>query len=519
MKTRLLIIAMLFTCNWLYSQHDLNWVIADKWGIEILVPPYPYPPPSPVANYNLLTLNSQDHIIFDGFLPLANTNASHDWFIIYKDGTYTNTYTGQGPTIGTNQSIHSSNNKYYYDPPSSGKIPSYTYLTTKYEEGDVIGEIKVGTDTGNPPNTSLSTLLNAGKKGTFVNHDLVVGKDVTFIIDESIVSRCDTGEYITISMNSPHFELIPEVFHTTNNNSISNHLIGSGVGLTNNPSSTGNLTNTQPIQIQIDNNNKGCNIFLNYRLNEIPDDIESFNVTFNLSACDTVLELDMNVSHSEFHDPNYAELQCVWEENGRKYAKYHVECFNNGQGAVNDLEIGFELPDLAIPSSIQFYDWAAKGKTGCGLSNRFKLIYSNPSSSYVKVLFSDGLCGYGNGLKKKCYTAWLEFVVKLDQSTDLQKDNLRLGLPQTTFMDTNDTVNYHINTFIDHDTCIHSSVVGTDPNANSNHRSDSLGVTQLSNSSACEIVRKVSPTSCVMPCKPKSWCQIIIEFFSCWFCS
>ncbi|MEZ5048233.1 MAG: hypothetical protein R2766_01140 [Saprospiraceae bacterium] len=53
-----------------------------------------------------------------------------------------------------------------------------------------------------------------------------------------------------------------------------------------------------------------------------------------------------------------------------KYAKYHVECYNDQSGAVNDVDFTLTLPTEQYLLNGKYSDWKISCDEGCGESNK-----------------------------------------------------------------------------------------------------------------------------------------------------
>ena len=195
-----------------------------------------------------------------------------------------------------------------------------------------------------------------------------------------------------------------------------------------------------------------------------------------------------NVS-GKYHDPNGVTLQCVWEEsNGKKFARYRVECFNESRtGDVTNVKLSLCLPEAALPGTVNIIKWDVGCTNGCGGLAVTNLLGTSPLECF-EVDFAAGITEFNEDFDVCSYTAWFEFCVELNPTTILSSDPLYVDDPQTSF----DGTPYPIPPFEQQLTC----------EFNQNQ-------TQTTVVEPCRWERVVSDSAC-KPCK-------CCTGFCCWF--
>ena len=418
---------LLISSSLIYGQQDYQWMVRDGIGrVE--------------CNYlNQITDNAKVSKILEPKPQYLDKKYCNDYFIILNNGTYyMNDWTSNCflPTSVDPQQIFN-----VISVPSSSI--KYVYLTNRYEDDDPPEDIDVQSS-NNTTNSIIDDMFPNQNYGKFTNHNLVNGKDITFILPEN---NDICNYHLNHEGDVDLLSLIPSGFEGDGPNNNYNALLNNGT-INPYPNPVPFMGNSAPIPNDL---NSG---FLNYRV-EVDESLIDTEVQFSFipqnaeeSRKCPVENFSISVS-DKFHDPNYVELKCVWQNsNGKKFGLYHVECFNDEDGDVDVVYLDVQLPNSAIPHTIQYQDWSVCCKRGCGLGTNKLTDLSDLHSSAKRVRFPKQLKGIGDG--KSCKnTAWFEFIVQFDSSTNLVFDDLSLGIPQSQFEDHE----YQIPTFYDHMSC------------------------------------------------------------------
>ncbi|MBK7805085.1 MAG: hypothetical protein IPJ51_02110 [Saprospiraceae bacterium] len=432
MKNRILILAgILMMTGHVFGQlvqEDLQWLIRDNKGKDGVRPTSAF---YNKFNTTDVPLNFQvkgiSSAVAGADLDGNWVNKENEYFAIFENGDYSFTSLSEvNPIFKTDYPIR------------------YLYLTNKYEGDDLPGSVKVLNLSGSSGINNLYENINPDRNYT---HDIVAGKDITFIFKNptSGTKLCYTNPSSgSVTFTKSGFEA----------NNLLNVL---------------KYDSSSPTYLQKEFDSNKCldlpqangNIFLNFRPEYGPDVVNK-SITFEIIdvVSGTTLKTydPINIS-GKFHDPNFVELKCVWEENKKKYAKYHVECYNDGIMQINKLKMALFLPNLAKYNTVSITDWNAGVNPGCGIGKYFKKTIVGPILS-VEFIPQNGKVLSGLSLGDTPHEeqiAWFEFCVELKPQTNIYTSDLRPNFPSTTFTNNSSfgdaTVLYPIDTYIDKTHC------------------------------------------------------------------
>lgn len=436
----------------IYSQQDYQWLIYNNEG------------KSGMNGTNQNTYYSSplgDIIIFNEvarpFPPRTigteDRVYANQFFFINEDGSY---------TISRYDDM-SHSTKFFNTTP---KI-KYAYLANIYQEDDPPELVTVtdGPASGIPPTTPITNVPVINKIG--VPHDIVDSKDFTLIVKSPTVSDY-TLCYSSYAGQTYTDQIIfsPSQLHS------SNFL----------QASLGTLSNTLP---NANFNADNCftftstigNAFLNFNVElKSPYTIVGTNLNFTLykGRLPTIGNREDSIDvlvNSNFHDPNFIELMCIWQEEIENEiinkARYKVSCYNEGIDVVDYVSFKLGLPQLVElqTDKIEILNWNIGGKMGCGASDNTisnttdNIPDYNLTGSILNIDFP--LSGYGlsayNGGPQQLNTAVFEMIVELDPSLDidgLHLAPLHISAPQTGF----EVVTYPIRDFISNNDCLDISI-------------------------------------------------------------
>ncbi len=378
----------------------------------------------------------------------AEPNASNDFFAIFNSGNY---YLSDR----TNHADVSSGTDFTVYEVIFAETTNYLYMTNRYEDDDPKDRVKV-----NPTNTNGTTpeTVNVGDYNDphdkFTHQTPVPGSDIVFIVDKNYFNEGCTDYKLCYQDQINQVSFSPITFNVNDTTSSANNAVyKSGASF-----ATASLSfNNKCIEIP---NTNGENLFIKFRVNGSTS-LDSEAIAYTLSSipkrkdgnCESIPSQDSILNG--YHDPNFVELKCVWEENGDYYGIYHIECYNDGFGGFANLKMTTPIPSFIDQDSIEILNWMANCNYGCDTlcSEDLQIIGSTPDS--LKVQFPTGLDGYTytTDSNKICkYTAFFEFKAKINIPTgeSIHTYNLSLGMPNTNF----NTSLYHITTFIEQKSCL-----------------------------------------------------------------
>lgn len=436
MKNRILIVGcvVLITGHLLGQvQEDLQWLIRDGKGKDSIIDAF---------RNKYLTTQVPNPFQFKGIAE-ATTPKENEYFAIFGDGSYSFvTQNSAEPLFANTSNI------------------KYLYLTNKYEEDDLPQKVKLVSHSG-----SGSTFPSIPDKERFFNHSIVENKDLTLIFNPNNTVfdvNCRTNYKLCYDDND--IEFVKSNFYNSYN------YINQNSGGSLSYSSKEFLSNGGSEKC-IEITSTAYNQFLNFRPTFNTTGTPPSKVIFYIKCGTQSLELKDNGGKiditDKFHDPNYVELKCVWQEGLKKYARYHVECYNDGTGPVSNLAISLTLPikaKLIGPGSgnanVTINTWKAGNKSGCGidaikltkivtgreLAVKFNLCEPSVATPPCPNILEGLPTGSPPTHSQK---AWFEFCVELDNSTILTADQLQPSAPMTTFGHNGNSIDYPIETYID----------------------------------------------------------------------
>lgn len=312
-----------FTCSLIcfyilsYGQQDEQWYLTESYQSES----------------NTRDPNLQHFLLADVYHPdttaTNDTIARNDVLIIYEDGTYYNSRFVDTIPIST-----------WVDnlPPqgyifNASKPIAYLYFTNVYEGEDAPPRILPPSTATPTPTSQYPTLISIDSFSS--NHDIVEDKDITLIVknppnsDKETEGTCTyqicssakktinvNGKIVTVSAANILFQE-SNIFPNQSFVLHGNDAVLSDTCITYHPDLT------KPYS------------YVNLRVpnNLSPENLNSF-VNFNftaLSGCTnagqpyTSLSEQVNLAH----DPNFVQVSVGTDYNGDKYARYHVECYND----------------------------------------------------------------------------------------------------------------------------------------------------------------------------------------------
>jgi len=366
--------------------------------------------------------------------PHPNTSLTppgrNDFLIIYKDAS------GKTDYINSRYSSTFDNSSYQgsgYHLQSITNV-EYLYLTNAYEEDHppaYISSSGAGDEhdliAGSPNSHKLNNLIS-------FSHDIVKNRDLTVILHkDNIEEICGEANSYTLCFDKlvgqPEFSLSD-----------------AGVSILPSEIFAGNTAvlnmSDRPIQnnciedFNLDSYEKYA--FLNLH---IPQEIEQYNdnrLIFSL------VNKDSSCLHAETdtiidsHDPNFIKVLCVSEENSQKYAKYRIQCLNDGGAAVGNLILYVAPPSAAIANPI-IKGWKIGVEETDYTQSSLDRLNSGSSGGFWSFDFS-GIRGLASGA-----TAWVDICVKLNNGFELSEGLLQPPSAHTSF----DGTEYAITDFID----------------------------------------------------------------------
>ena len=316
MKNRILILVVFILMSGnVFGQEDLQWLVRNESGKD--------------GVFNLSTnkfdnnLNSTTRIQITGIDSPMIPEGENEYFAIFEDGSY---------------SFVTNNKKDPISDISTFNTIKYLYLTNKYEGDDVPDKVKA------IPVSSMGTgpQFNGVTQDWHYTHDIILGKDITFVVNPSYYRTLFT----TSSVKLCYEDLSGGAIVTFNKSGFNqgetkNVLLGNSMsilesGFTSNCIILPNVNGYVYLNFRPDYNNQAIG-------KKVKFSIKDANNPSKFRSIDSIL-----VS-SKFHDPNYVELKCVWRDKllGKKFARYHVECFNDGNAGVDILKLTLRLLDLS----------------------------------------------------------------------------------------------------------------------------------------------------------------------------
>lgn len=424
------LISILNTC-YFYAQDDFQWIIRNQKGKNGYVDGLNQ------YGHNLNTQKIKVINITEPSTILPNLKVpNNDFFFIYTTGDYDNFKVLNGYN-NTDCTIRSNG------------IPMFGYLTNTYETDDAPQDVEV--------NTTTDTSVYGNQRNKIildVNHDIVDGKDITIIVNESLASGNCSG-HMKLCYNLPpnceeYLKFNPSFFDPVDANT-SNSLMSNNTGVFGYGGQK-EFFDEQCFDFVLNGNNA----FFNFKTEIVNRKIVNKDVSFYLKceeSNDIIASIDVLVN-SKFHDPNYVQVMCVWKDKKSNKVKYKVSCYNDEVDSVGDISLCVGLPDAVDVNSIEILDWCFSCKNGCSENKILKKQLIQGNELVVEYEDSWELSGLEPNTEPTCaQTTWFTFCADLNldldndgnEEYDLETVPLFVENPFTTF---NGQV-YPITTFID----------------------------------------------------------------------
>lgn len=366
--------------------------------------------------------------------PISTNDSSkvpkNRFFGIYNNGDY-----------GFIEITESDNNLYNF---GFNDDFAYLYLTNIYEDDDPPPDVKI-------ISTSSGLMQTLVKNGEVTNHDIVDNSDITIILNDDLfnpavqnyrlcyeIEGVDNSDNKLI-LNSQSFD------GTSLNNVLFNNVLGQSEFV---------QSSLNPLQkcLTVNHSTSG-NVFLNFRAFVQNSIVVDKKVKFYLNG--TIISRTTKIS-GKFHDPNYVQVKCVWEnDNNEKFAFYRISCFNDGSSDVTGLEYFLTLPPaVAMPVDIQVTNYQMGCKKWCGIENGNLSIIKNKVNREIQFIFEKGVLQELDSEDEPTREniAWIEFCVRL-LDVDINTVSLQPTSPKTQFSDGTYTEMFPITTYIDEMKC------------------------------------------------------------------
>ncbi|MBK9271329.1 MAG: hypothetical protein IPM48_07005 [Saprospiraceae bacterium] len=367
-QLNLIVLFILLTFNLVCQTDDKQWLIKNgKFKNQYSI-------------YSDPTFTSGDNSInFTGITTPVNPPgrvARNDFFIIYNNGNYYNSRTYPNPLLfgGNGISAMQINPIPFQDI----TFIKYLYLTNIYEDDDNPNYVSLSPNTLTGSFTPISPFPPASNQVT-TNHSLVRGKDYTIIIPKEIKEKCD--DELKLKVNDDIFTGSP-VFQNGSSYSIS----------FNSPS----VIYTPVIGIP---NITFENEFINLRVKyDYPNDYNGSTIKSELFCGDRIVQ-EFEDLLLPYHDPNFIEIRCISNRDGKYVIQYYVQVQNDGASSVGNISLKMKLPYCVDPSTLTVGAWRYGTCGGCGLD----IAVAPTSYSYLKLSkVIDNIKFSFIGVGKKC---------------------------------------------------------------------------------------------------------------------
>lgn len=443
MRHKFLLFAIITTSLNLHSQIDSNWLVRNGKGKSTYADGsihYNVPTSGtiqPTDNINVLGLvNNNDD---DPTGPMVD-----QYFAIFSDGSH-DLLSVSNPSSG-NLVIN-----------PNGRQIKYMYLSDLYHDDDPPEGINVTTIGASPPahyfdGFNFSEPLN-------MVHSIVVDKDIIFIVNNTI------GTNLTLECITPGIMFDPSPFNDIDY--ILEQYPNQNTNILNAYASVGNSPMQSTNTFQLGSQSR---YYINLRINE-DNSTQLYNIeegdsslveiiSFELKNGDRTIHTVHSTASLHYHDPNFVQVQCVWEECGEYWVRYRVQCYNDGTGSVESLVMELELPAAVDPNSISIQDYMAGCQQGCGdlrttnqdySQNTLRVLLPKTLDQNSCVPYNHTLSGFSDSVDECCYTAWFEFCARVNvpPSETIHTVDLQPSTPETYF----ESDMYEIREFIDPKSC------------------------------------------------------------------
>lgn len=447
MKKYSIIIAILLYGIWeLNGQDDPLWLIKDGLGKS-----------GYQANANEYTgLNSIDSVFrLEGVAHpnrACDPKAKNELLIIYEDGRclnsreYTYPYSPDFfyPNPATPVLLASTSHSFKI----KNNTIKYLYLTGKYEGDDPPADTRAFSGLSQNPNP-IYALDYTSTPLISANHDVAMGKDVTLIINSSLLKKAayTTGstyyflKYDSLEVIStrnkvrPISTFLPQLVFNGSHSFPSN-----ATSIISYPS--GQFIKVEPAYAP-------NNIFINLRpgtglfpyFPSQQNGVVNYSALFELYKSNydgTSLEKPAVVTFERIemlsermvssHDPNFIRLDSTCVVNGKKFAYYHAEFMNSGFAAAGNLKFEMVFPNHFLMTRVHVSKWEIGGKPTGGSVKicDHKITFEYPSQIQVPGCDSSG--------RSNCIGI-LEFCIGIDETINLTDAGVVLKPEASVFFD------------------------------------------------------------------------------------
>jgi hypothetical protein len=377
--------------------------------------------------------------------------ARKDLFIIYDDGTHTNTRLPNNIAISSSISCPSSNptsNPSYFTF-IGPKRAQYLYLSNIYQGDDPPQYVSVYNYGATGDNVLTRTSNTASNYHITANHDILEGKDITLIIPKKLFDTCGMHPILDLELDLSFFQ--------TSNVFINPNTTVPDWVYYNQPSAAVSISNNKITGLTLPSNNTYQ--YLNFKTPEnIPDSLLGTTKKFTLyCSSNNMLVDESNEKIGHVHDPNYIKVECFTSKYNSKskttsyFVKYKVQFMNDGNQMVHISTVNFNLPSVVLPGSFRAGNWSYGNKSQCGQKSEMKVtvtglainIVFNPNNDPNYFLAAQSSTSSNHSRDQY---GWLEFCVEVKQNPNAYNFvDLRPTDAQTDF----DGHAYYITDFID----------------------------------------------------------------------
>lgn len=380
------LLVILFVSAQLMSQaDDLQWLILNYTGKDGVNPG------NSAENNYVNPFNANTDFFLDGIThpnTAVYSRNKNDLFIIYNDGTFYSSRVKDPNNI--NPGFFYSNNlkitKHYFTNVEANKI-QYLYLTNIYEDDDIPPGVKAkAEDIPGVINGFDSFLIPADSetspKEIFANHDVVLNKDITLILDTAKILQAAHAANITTGTNfqfevffdtirrkSDHqtfpgnFFAPSPVFHASNGPDIAMYP-NQGVSFNNNlAKATITLGSAEYIYLNL----RPTTSVNNYMpgINGIPSHEAVFTVKTVGPGATEFAHLNEDIRSA--HDPNSVRILSICTD---KAGNYIVTCrlmfVNTSNTSPGEIYTMFKLPAIAEKNCLEIIEWNIAGNKVSG---------------------------------------------------------------------------------------------------------------------------------------------------------
>ncbi len=433
MKTKLFFsLGLIFLINLSFGQIENQWLIWNISGRDGTLPG-PNNFVSPISTqFTLMGITPPDRVNI--------SNAKNDIFIIYTDGQHFNSRAMNSPVYFYNGADFNAtpmvtDHKFVKDSLVTGLAKvQYLYLTNRYEGDDPPARVRALSNTRGNPSTTY-TISTTQSPMLSADHDVVLNKDITVIINYDSLTKFHTKNFLADSTYELRFDGIQPIRSqsVSYGNDVLNLQPVFGTSPTSPLAAVYKGSTSPPPMVEKIPLNPGSDHYgyVNFRKTTVDfpplsDGSPQYFAVFTLLKNNQFVRALAEPIRAS-HDPNYLEVKSICQaDDGSYLVTYHLQFENTSNVQADSLKVKVEFPSQFDLSCLKIVEWHVVQACSGSLNitgNTCTFIFKNhPPIIHNRTDRSKGI-GY------------VEFKVKVTAGFNLEDpaNSLSLGTPIVSF--------------------------------------------------------------------------------------